>query len=155
MKKVFSLLVCCALLLGYAAAEQAVLLPGGRYVIDVPDEMAYSAPEAGDFGVEAYISESLEMDYISYLRTEGAARGMAETLKETAEACAAQGLDVELRKVNDTEMLCFRTVDEADGASCIGYVFEDGDQYIEIDFWYATQEAAEKTAEIISSVRKK
>ncbi len=155
MKKLTGLLICVVLLFSCAGAEQTILLPGGRYVIDVPDEMEYSAPETGDFGVEAYISETLEMDYLSYPRAEGAARGMAETLRETVEICAANELDVELRKVNDSEMLCFRTADDADGAFCIGYVFEDGDQYIEIDFWYATQEAGEKTAEIISSVRKK
>lgn len=155
MKRIAGLLICMVLAFGAALAEQAVTLPGGRYMMVVPDDMVYSAPEDGDFNVEAYISDTLEMDYLSYPRTEGAAKGMAETLKETAELCAEKELDVELRKVNDTEMLCFRTTDEADGASCIGYVFEDGEQYIEIDFWYATAEAAGRTAEIISSVRKK
>ena len=61
-------------------------------------------------------------------------------------------MDVELRKVKDTELLCFRTSDEADGASCIGYVFEDGEWMVEIDFWYATEEAAKLTTTIISSI---
>ena len=135
MRRIAGLLICVVLVFGAAFAEQVVVLPGGRYVIDVPDNMVYSAPEDGDFGVEAYISETLEMDYLSYPRTEGTARGMAETLRKTAELCAEKEMDVELRKVNDTELLCFRTTDEADGASCIGYVLEDGDQYIEIDFW--------------------
>ena len=155
MKRIAGLLICMALVFGTALAEQAVILPGGRYVIEVPDDMEYSVPEDGDFGVEAYISDMLEMDYLSFPRTEGSARGMAETLRETEEACSEKKMDVELRKVKDTELLCFRTSDEADGASCIGYVFEDGEQYIEVDFWYATPEAAERTAQIISTLRKK
>ena len=63
------------------------------------------------------------------------------------------GNEIEIRDVNGIEMVCFRVTDREDGAPCIGYVFEDGDWMIEIDFWYATQEAADRTTEIISSIR--
>ena len=59
---------------------------------------------------------------------------------------------MELRSVNGVEMLCFRILDESDKAPCIGYVFEDGDWMIEVDFWYATEEAARLTGSIISSI---
>ena len=153
MKKVFCLLILFALLPAFAAAEQEVLLPGGRYAVDVPDRMTYSAPEAGDSGVEAYISDTLEMDYRSYPVAEAAAFGLLPTLRESAERLAADGADVELREVNGIEMLCFRITDDADGAACIAYVFEDGEMLIEIDFWYATQEAAEKTKLIMETIR--
>ena len=153
MNKIMSLLICMLLLFSCAAAEQEVPLPNSRYVICVPDWMEYSAPEEGDSGVDAYISLSLEIDYFSYPKAEMVRLGMPETLREAAEDRAAKGAEAELREVNGIEMLCFRTTDDADGAPCIGYVFEDGDWMIEVDFWYATQEAAELTATIISSIR--
>ena len=155
MRKIISLLTGLVILFGCAAAEREVVLPGGRYVIDVPDRMEYSAPEEGDGGVEAYVSDTLEMDYLSYPKAEEIRKGMPETLRETAEEQAKKGLDTELREVNGIEMLCFRLTDEADGAPCIGYVFEDGERLIEIDFWYATAEAAELTKTIMETIREK
>lgn len=155
MKRIISLILLMGMLAGCAAAEQAVELPGGRYVIDVPDWMDFSDAVDGDAGVDAYVSVDLEMDYIAYPKAEAVNLGMKETLRETAQERAAEGADVQLRKVNGIEMLCFRTCDEEDGAPCIGYVFEDGDLLIEIDFWYATQEAADETKKIISSIREK
>ena len=153
MKKVFCLLILFALLPVFAAAEQEVLLPGGRYAVDVPDRMTYSAPEAGDSGVEAYISDTLEMDYLSYPKSEWLRQGMKESLRETAEELASQGEEIELRSINGIEALCFRVTDGADGTPCIAYVFEDGETLIEINFWYATQEAADETKQIMESIR--
>ena len=113
--------------------------------------MKYSMPEPEDYGMAAYTSETLEMDYVSYLKADAFRQGMAETLRETAENLAASGEEAELRDVNGVQMLIFRMTDDADGA----YVFEDGEWIIEINFWYATQEAAEETEKIISSIRKK
>ena len=153
MRRLFCLLILLALIPVCAAAEHEVVLPGGRYAVDVPEWMTYSAPEAGDNGVEAYVSDALEMDWLTYPKTDAARRGMKETLRETAEDRAAQGADIELREVNGIEMLCFRITDDADGAPCIAYVFEDGDMLIEIDFWYATQEAADQTKIIMETIR--
>ena len=153
MRRVFGLLICMMLLCGAAAAEQTVSLPDCRYVVDVPDDMEYSAAEETDSGMEAYYSDTLEMDYVSYPKSEAVSIGMAETLQETAEKLAEEGMSVEVRNVSGVEMVCFRVLDREDGAPCIGYVFEDGDWMIEIDFWYATQEAADMTGRIISSIR--
>ena len=156
MKKMICLLVCLAFLPACSAAEKTVELPGSRYVIDVPDRMEYSpAALPTDMGVEAYISEDLEMDYRSYPKTEAATFGISGTLRETAEQLVNLGVEAELREVGGIEMLVYRTQDPADGAPCIGYVFEDGGMLVEVFFWYATQEAADDTARIISSIREK
>ncbi len=148
MKKAISFLVCTVLLFSSAAAEQTVVLPEGRYVIDVPDDLKYSPAEEVDEGIDAYISDTLEMDYCSYPATED-----APTLQERAEKLAADGTDAEMRTVNGIEMLVYRVTDEADGAPCIGYAFMDGTQTIEIFFWYATQEAADLTRHIMETIR--
>ena len=153
MKTVLCLLVCIALVFGCAAAEQEVLLPGGRYAIDVPDWLDYSDPVDGDAGMEAYISEDLEIDFVAYEKTEAITLGMPETLKETAKQQRAEGKKTEIRKVNGIEMLVFRTEDEEDGAPGIVYVIDDGEWIIEIEFWYATQEAADETKTIMETIR--
>ena len=154
MKRIICLTVCAVLLAGCAAAE-TVTLPNSRYVIDVPDSMVYSPAVDTDYGMEAYYSETLEMDYASYPVSQATELGMPETLREAAEDRAAQGLDVELRKINGIETLCYRVKDETDGAPCIGYVFIDGEWMVEIDFWYATQEAADMTKAIMETIREK
>ena len=147
MKRAISFLICTVLLLGSAAAEQTVVLPESRYVIDVPDDLKYSPAEDGDEGIEAYISDTLEMDYCSYPTAED-----APTLQERAEKLVAGGTDAEIRNVNGIEMLVYRITDEADGAPCIGYAFMDGNRIVEIFFWYATQEAADLTKNIMETI---
>ena len=144
--------ICLVMLCGCAQAERSVALPNSRYVIEVPDWMRYSEAEDEYNGVEAYVSEMLEIDYTSYPKASMIGSGKAETLREAAENSAAKGKEVELRSVNGIEMLCFRTIDESDKAPCIGYVFEDGDWLVELDFWYSTEEAANLTTQIISSI---
>ena len=152
MKKVFAALVCLMLLSGCAQAERSVALPHCGYVIEIPDWLRYSEAEEGYNGVEAYVSEMLEIDYTAYPKTALIGPGAAESLREVAEASAAKGKEVELRLINGIEMLCFRTMDESDKAPCIGYVFVADEWIVEIDFWYATQEAADLTTSIIASV---
>ncbi len=155
MKKAICLFICTVLLFCSAMAELTVALPESRYVIDVPDGMKYSPPEPKDNGIEAYISETLEMDYRSYSREEALAIGFSENLQETAELLAAAGAEAEIYEVNGVEMLVYRFTDEADGAPGISYAFADGDRMIEIIFWYATQEAADMTKTIMESIRVK
>ena len=153
MKKLISILICMALLYSCTLAEQAVTMPESRYVITVPDSMAYSAPEKQDKGVQAYISDTLEMDYLSYTREDAAAYGFRPTLRETAEKLRESGMEAELREVNGIEMLVYRVTDEADGAQGLGYIFVDGDRFVEVVFWYATEEAAETAKLIMESIR--
>ena len=154
MKKIIGLVICLMMLCGIAAADQAVeLLPGLGYVVDLPDDMEYESPEASENGVESYFTNDLEMDCFCYPKSEAENLGMAETLKETVNVLKEKGWEAELRKVNRITMVCVRMKDESDGAPGIGYIFEDGDLMIEIDFWYATQEAADRTVQIMSSIR--
>ena len=154
LKRTAGLLVCLMMLFGCAMAERSVELPNSRYVIEIPDWMRYSdAEEEEEYnGVEAYVSEMLEIDYTSYPRATLIGAGAAGSLREVAEESAAKGNEVELRKINGIEMLCFRTMDESDKAPCIGYVCEDGNWLVELDFWYSTEEAANLTTQIISSI---
>lgn len=152
MRIISVILVSLILLFSSALAEQRVTLPNSRYVIEVPDWMHYSEPANEFDGVEAYLSETLEIDYTSYPKATLIGAGTAGSLRQVAEITAAKGKEAELRSVNGIEMLCFRTMDESDKTPCIGYVFEDGNWIVEIDFWYATEEAANLTAAIISSI---
>ena len=152
VRSVFALLICVGLLFSCAQADRSVALPNSRYMIEIPDWMRYSEPEDEYNGVEAYLSEMLEIDYTSYPKVTMIGPGTAGSLREVAENSAAKGKEVELRTVNGIEMLCFRTMDESDKAPCIGYVFVDGEWIVEIDFWYATEEAANLTKTIISSI---
>ena len=155
MKKIIGLVVCLMMLVsGFAMADQTVeLLPGLGYVVDLPDDMEYVSPEASENGVETYFNNDLEMDCFCYPKSEAENLGMAETLKETVNVLKEKRWEAELRKVNRITMVCVRMKDESDGAPGIGYIFEDGDLMIEIDFWYATQEAADRTVQIMSSIR--
>lgn len=154
MKRAVLLVAVMLLLFSHALAEQWITLPGGRYELALPDRLVYSAPEAGDDGVEAWISDTLEVDAFAVSLAEARSLlGLKETLTETAEFLANQGKEAEVREVGGIEMLCLRDVDDADGTPCIAYLFPDGDSLIEIDFWYATPEAGEETASVISTIR--
>ena len=153
MKKCFALLICTLLLFSCAAADQTVALPESRYIIDIPDGMVYSEPQSGDNGVHAYISDFLEMDYLSYPYEDTTGTDSSESLKDRAKKLAEGGLDVELCQVNGIELVVYRIVDESDGTPGIGYVLEDGDHVIEVIFWYATQDAANMTKTIMESIR--
>ena len=153
MRKMISLLICLAFLFSCAAAEHAVALPESRYVIDVPDGMEYDAPEDEDGGVQAFVSDTLEMNYRSYPVAEAAEAGMMPTLKESAEALAENGVEAEIYEVNGIEMLVYRMTDDTDGTPCIGYVFQDGTQIVEVFFWYATQDAADTARRIMETIR--
>lgn len=147
MKKAISFLICTVLMFSSAAAELTVVLPESRYAIEIPEGMEYSPAEETDEGIEAYISDTLEMDYCSYPVAED-----APTLQKRAEKLAAGGTDAEIRTVNGVEMLVYRVTDEADGAPCIGYAFMDGARIVEIIFWYATQDAADLTKSIMETI---
>ena len=152
MKKWTLFILILVLIPFLAAAEQEVQLQESRFRLTLPDWMTYEAPMDKDLGVHAYTSNILEMDYSVYPKAEAVRQGMPETLLDTAKSWVNQGRDAELRRVNGIEMLCFRVIDEADGTPCIAYVFEDTGWLIEISFWYATQEAADLTAEIMTSI---
>ena len=152
MTKAFCLLVCLLLLAACAEAETEISLPGSRYLLDIPEEMQYSAPGEGDQGIHAWFSDSLEMDYACYPWSALFQPGEEQTLMTLAQLRTDGGFDVEIRDVRGIEMLVFRVTDETDGTPGIGYLFRDGNWAAEIYFWYATQEAADLTETIILSI---
>ena len=115
--------------------------------------MDYESPEASENGVDTYFTYDLEMDCFSFPKSEAGNLEMADNLKDIAKLLKEKGNEAEVRKVNGIKMVVFRMTDEADNAPGIGYIFEDGDLMIEVDFWYASQEAAELTEKIMASIR--
>ena len=96
MKKVICILAFVILALPVCAcAVQEVFLPNSRYAVDVPDWMDYNDPVDGVAGVDAYLSEDLEMYYISYPKEQAAERGMKGTARETVRSLRASGVDAE------------------------------------------------------------
>ena len=152
MKKWIAMILCLLLLGGAALADQQVALPGDHYTLTLPDGMKYSPQNQTDHNQSpyfqyAYYSSVLEMDVFMYDNGGVSLRSLAESMK-------AKGLSVAIQSVNGMELLCYTDVtDGADGASCIGYVLMDGNQAVEIAFWYATQDAMNQSADIINSIR--
>lgn len=152
MKKWIALILCLLIPVCGALADQQIQLPGEHYSLTLPDGMQYSPKNNKDQKQSpnfqyAYFSGTLEMDVFQYA-------GGGVTLKKVAESMQEKGHSVSIQSVNGLELLCYTdVVDDADGASCIGYVLMDGDQVIELAFWYATQDAMKQTETIISSIR--
>ena len=146
MKRLLCLLLLCLMVCPAALADQTVRLPESAWSLLVPDYMIYDPPLEGEDCAFAFVSNTLEIDFFRYPAGPG-------TLQEMAQQLVSAGQEAELRRVNDLDMLCYRTTDTSlDQAPCIGYAMKEGDWLIEICFWYATQEAGDLTAEIISSI---
>ena len=138
MKKWIALILCLLIPVCGALADQQIQLPGEHYSLTLPDGMQYSPKNNKDQ------KQSPNFQYASG----------GVTLKKVAESMQEKGHSVSIQSVNGLELLCYTdVVDDADGASCIGYVLMDGDQVVELAFWYATQDAMKQTETIISSIR--
>ena len=139
-----------------ALAEQKVQLPESSYRLTVPDGMEYDGPgDIPDDAAFAWVSGELGLD-IQFFRqpNDGGA-----ALQAMADVIIGDGVDAEIRRINGIDMIAYRVADPQDppeqGMKCIGYVFLDGDAAQMICFWYANQEAADLTAEIIGSITDK
>ena len=151
-------LLAVLLCTGGALAEQKVQLPESTYSVLMPDGMEYDGPgEKPEDECFAWVSEKLGLD-IQFSRTpndRGASlQAMLKVLSESDEVEEAL-----ICQINGIDMIVYRATDPQDepgkGMKCIGYVFLDGDAAQMICFWYATQEAADLTAEIIGSITNK
>jgi len=138
-----------------ALAEQKVQLPESSYYLTIPDGMEYDGPgDIPDDAAFAWVSGKLGLD-IQFFRqpNDGGA-----ALQAMADVIIGDGVDAEIHRINGIDMIAYRVTDPQDppeqGMKCIGYVFLDGDAAQMICFWYATQEAADLTAEIIGSIAK-
>ncbi len=138
-----------------ALADQKVQLPESSYYLAIPDGMEYDGPgDIPDDAAFAWVSGKLGLD-IQFFRqpNDGGA-----ALQAMADVIIGDGVDAEIHRINGIDMIAYRVTDPQDppeqGMKCIGYVFLDGDAAQMICFWYATQEAADLTAEIIGSIAK-
>ena len=81
------------------------------------------------------------------------------TLPAMTDVLTGDGIDAAVYRINGIDMIAYRVIDPQDppekGMKCIGYVFLDGGMAQMICFWYANQEAADLTAEIIGSITDK
>ncbi len=146
MKKAAALCVFIFLLVtGCAGAEKVQKMPDENHTITLPDSLKPSRITKDDPNLwRLFLGEDLELEIFVY-------QGNGLTLEENALALTEAGKEAELRLVGDTVMLCYRDLDEADGAPCIGYVYVDGERFVEITFWYGSEEAGETTLAIMES----
>ena len=148
-------LILALMSIGCAMADQKVLLPGGSYSLMIPDGMEYDGPGVSpDDAKFAWVSAELGLDIEFFC--EPNEKGAA--LQAMAEVLAGDGIDTRINRIGGIDMIVYQVTDPGDskdsGMKCIGYVLEDGKNVQMICFWYATQEAADWTARIISSITK-
>ncbi len=150
-RRIFALLLAGLLLLGWgpAAAQttgREILLPDGQSVLTLPEDMVSTpvSPEESDLWADYQRKPDLEMLIFTYRAGNSDPRKMAETLVEA-------GRTAEVREIGGVEFLVFQDRDEADGALCVGYAFVSGETLIEITFFYGSQEAMDRTYEIMES----
>ena len=132
-------------------------LPESRYSLTLPDGMTYDGPgESPDDARFAYVSASLGLDIQFFCQDneKGATlQGMATVLRED------DGFDAAIYRISGIDMIAFEITDPQDppekGMKCITYMLEDQGKVQMICFWYASQEAADRTADIISSITDK
>ena len=146
-------ILLAVLFIASAAAEQTVRLPESRFALMIPDGMEYDGPgDSPDDARFAYVSAAmgLEIQFFCEPNEKGA------SLQAMAEVLAGDGVPTEIHRIGGIEMICYRTSDPGDapeaGMKCIGYIFADGNKVQMICFWYANQQAADRTAEIIASI---
>lgn len=141
---------------GSAMAERDVDLPQSGYKVTVPDELEYSgkgkSPDTADF---AWVSEKLGLE-VEFFH---AANEYGATLEAMATVLRDEGYDAEIRNVSGIPMIVYEGTDPGDDPATamkfITYVFLEGNMAQQICFWYANQEAADLTAQIIESITNK
>ena len=148
-------LILVLLCVGAAMAEQKVQLPDSSYSLMIPDGMEYDGPgEVPDDASFAWVSQDLGLD-IQFFRQPN---GGGASLQAMADVIIGDGVDAEIHRINGIDMIAYRAADPQDppekGMKCVGYVFLDGEAAQMICFWYASQNAANLTAEIIGSITK-
>ena len=149
MKKWLCLVCLMVLCAGCALADQAVQLPeDSRYTLLLPDDMVYDGPGKMDKASFAYVSEDLDAVF------SWSDAGSLRELRDMVPTLEENGMEeVELRQVAGLEMIVYRYIpDDPEAMQCIGYIFRDGNRIQEIAFWYATQDAADRTVSIMESI---
>jgi hypothetical protein len=147
MKRLAVLLLACLMLCGCALAEQEVALPGERFALQLPDDMQYNMQGRSDVPQFqfAYFNKKLEMDVFAYY-SEG------KTLAEMRDMLRKDDVKPEIRKIAGVELLSYSMTDESGSTMCTAFSMLDGDQVIEILFWYAEDSAAKQAEGIMNTL---
>ncbi len=147
MKKLIALILSAFLMLSGAFADQEVILPDGLHSLMLSEGMSALPKDPGMKELYAVFGEEgLEMEIFVY-------PGNGADLIENAQTLVSSGKDAEVREIGGVELLVYRDTDEADGAKCIGYMYPTGDSFVEICFWYGTNEAGLKIRSMMESFR--
>jgi hypothetical protein len=144
-----------ALCFGAGAEGITVRLPDSAYSVTVPEGMIYDGPgEGADTSQFAWVDEKIGLDIIFFCY-DNAGVDLWTAAEKIRDLCENVGIYL----ISGIEMLVYELTDPGDppgeGMRCIAYTFQEGNLMQEICFWYATQEAADRTAEIIESITKK
>lgn len=131
-----------------AYADTEVPLAGTGYALTLPDAFKYLAPGDEEFDrdlIAIYQNDDTEIEIFSYPVKDIRREKLLAEMKKAAS-------DAGMTRVNGIEMLWYVTVDQADGATCVGYMLPAGDELVEIDLWVGTQKAMDAAKAIIESI---
>ena len=142
-----------AVLFGGNALAEKVDLPQSGYSVTIPDGMAYSGKRNSADDVDfVWLSDALGLE----IQFTHAKNDRNVTLKAMATVLREDGYDAEIRRVSGIDMIVYEGTDPdddpAEAMKFITYVFLEGDVAQQICFWYANQNAADLTLEIIERI---
>ena len=149
MKRTAALLLVLLLLAGAAYADQAVELEGTRFTLALPDEMEYDGPGKPGKADFAYVSGSLGLE-ILFTSADGS--GLSQ-LTDIIPFLEDDVDEVSPVTVNGIEMLKYRISAHNPEGKAIGYILRDGNKVWQVEFWYASQTAADLTKTIMESIQ--
>jgi len=157
MKKIFVLIILIlsfVLIFSASFAEvydtdevTEILLPHGTHAIYAPNELreSYIDEDLPDEVGHYLWEDSLEIVIFTY-------NDMEVPLSDLAVELAKKGNEVQIREISGTEFLVYNYIDDWDGATCVGYTYNEEDGWtVEISFFCGTQEAMELTVEMMES----
>ena len=143
------MLLVLLLLAGAAYADQAVKLEGTRFTLVLPDEMEYDGPGKPGKADFAYVSGSLGLE-ILFTSADGS--GLSQ-LTDIIPFLEDDVDEVSPVTVNGIEMLKYRISAHNPEGKAIGYILRDGNKVWQVEFWYASQTAADLTKTIMESIQ--
>lgn len=149
MKRIAALLLVLFLLAGTAYADRTVKLEGTRYSLALPDEMEYDGPGQPGKADFAYVSDSLGLE-ILFTSADGSELSQ---LSDMIPFLADDVDEVNPVTVNGIEMLKYRITAHNPEGKAIGYILRDGAKVWQVEFWYASQKAADLTKTIMESIQ--
>ena len=152
MKRFLTVLLCVLMAAGSAAADillmkdTKAILPDGVHSLTLPAGMLSQTPEAGEADLKGVFLRDPDLEMLVF-----AYDAQGATVDGLAEALVSAGRTAEVREIAGERFLVYQDRDEADGAPCVGYTYLYQGWFIEISFFYGSQEAANLTYTIMES----